>query len=111
MKALNWLLLFVPIAIALEFLAPERHLLIFFASSLAILPSTGWMGRALVPRLNQPGGNITGFANYEATMSSKYLELLSEIVPGLKRAAIMFNPGHAGPVSTFMPSFETARTT
>ena len=29
----------------------------------------------LVPHLNQPGGNITGFANYEATLSSKYLEL------------------------------------
>ena len=33
----------------------------------------------LVPRLNQPGGNITGFANYEATMGGKWLELLSEI--------------------------------
>jgi len=61
----------------------------------------------LVPRLNQPGGNITGFANYEATMSSKYLELLSEIVPGLKRAAIMFNPD-SGPYSILMPSFEAA---
>jgi putative ABC transport system substrate-binding protein len=40
----------------------------------------------------QPGGNITGFANYEATLGGKWLELLSEIAPGLKRAAIMFNP-------------------
>lgn len=39
-------LLVVPIAIALEFLAPERHILIFFASSLAILLLAGWMGRA-----------------------------------------------------------------
>jgi putative ABC transport system substrate-binding protein len=51
----------------------------------------------LVPRLNQPGGNITGFANYEATLGGKWLELLSEIAPGLKRAAIMFNPD-SGPV-------------
>jgi putative ABC transport system substrate-binding protein len=46
----------------------------------------------IVPRLNQPGGNVTGFANLEATLGGKWLELLSEIAPGLKRAAIMFNP-------------------
>ena len=62
---------------------------------------------SIVPRLNQPGGNITGFANYEATLGGKYLELLSEIAPGLKQAAIMFNPDLFR-VSTFMPSFETA---
>src|SRR6516164_9045751 len=39
----------------------------------------------LVPRLNQPGGNITGFALYEAALASKWLELLTEIAPGLKR--------------------------
>ena len=50
----------------------------------------------IVPRLNQPGGNITGFALFEPTLGGKWLELLSEIAPGLKRAAIMFNPdtGH-----------------
>ena len=42
----------------------------------------------IVPRLNQPGGNVTGFASSEATLGGKWLELLSEIVPGLKRAAI-----------------------
>jgi putative ABC transport system substrate-binding protein len=61
----------------------------------------------LVERLNQPGGNITGFANYEAPLGGKWLELLSEIAPGLKRAAIMFNPD-SGPYSITMPSFEKA---
>jgi putative ABC transport system substrate-binding protein len=61
----------------------------------------------LVERLNQPGGNTTGFANYEATLGGKWLELLSEIAPGLKRAAFMFNPDFPAP-STFMPAFETA---
>jgi putative ABC transport system substrate-binding protein len=61
----------------------------------------------IVPRLNRPTGNATGFANYEASLGGKWLELLSEIAPGLKRAAIMFNPDLA-PVSSFMPSFETA---
>ena len=43
---MNWLLLFIPLAIGLEILAPERHLLVFVMSSLAILPLAGWMGRA-----------------------------------------------------------------
>jgi putative ABC transport system substrate-binding protein len=61
----------------------------------------------LVPRLNQPGGNITGFAFLEASLGGKWLELLSEIAPGLKRAAIMFNPDFPG-TSAYMPSLETA---
>jgi putative ABC transport system substrate-binding protein len=61
----------------------------------------------LVPKLNQPGGNITGFATYEATLGGKWLELLSEIAPGLRRVAIMFNPNTAT-ASVFMPSLEMA---
>ena len=61
----------------------------------------------IVAKLNQPSGNITGFANFEATLGGKWLELLSEIAPGLKRAAIMFNPD-LPPVSAFMPSIERA---
>jgi putative ABC transport system substrate-binding protein len=61
----------------------------------------------IVPRLNRPGGNVTGFASYEPSMGGKWLELLSEIAPGLKRAAIMFNPGFP-PASILMPSLETA---
>jgi putative ABC transport system substrate-binding protein len=60
----------------------------------------------IVARLDRPSGNITGFASFEATLGGKWLELLSEIAPGLKRAAIMFNPDTAL-VSTYMPSFET----
>jgi putative tryptophan/tyrosine transport system substrate-binding protein len=61
----------------------------------------------LAASLTQPGGNITGFAALEASVSGKFLELLSDIAPGLKRVAIMFNPDTA-PASTYMPSFETA---
>ena len=46
----------------------------------------------IVPGLKEPGGNVTGFALYEVTLGDKWLELLSEIAPGLKRARIMFNP-------------------
>jgi putative ABC transport system substrate-binding protein len=65
------------------------------------------VAQRIVPRLDRPGGNVTGFGNYEATLGGKWLELLSEIAPGLKRAAIMFNPDTA-PVSIYMPSLETA---
>jgi putative ABC transport system substrate-binding protein len=62
----------------------------------------------LVARLDRPGGNVTGFAVFEASLGGKWLELLSEIAPGLKRAAIMFDPDTAAPVSTYMPVLETA---
>jgi putative ABC transport system substrate-binding protein len=61
----------------------------------------------IVAQLDRPGGNITGFAGWEASLTGKWLELLSEIAPGLKRIAIMFNPDTAA-VSLFVPSFETA---
>jgi putative ABC transport system substrate-binding protein len=57
----------------------------------------------IVARLDRRGGNITGFARYGASLGGKWLEPLSEIAPGLKRAAIMFNPDTAS-VSSFMPS-------
>jgi putative ABC transport system substrate-binding protein len=60
----------------------------------------------IVPALNRPGRNITGFANMEATLGGKWLQLLSEIAPELKRAAFMFSP--AGTASVYMPSLETA---
>jgi putative ABC transport system substrate-binding protein len=60
----------------------------------------------LVARLERPSGNITGFANYEASLGGKWLELLSEIAP-TKRAAIMFNPDLPA-ASPFLPSLETA---
>jgi putative ABC transport system substrate-binding protein len=60
----------------------------------------------LVVTLNRPGGNITGFANSEATLGGKWLELLSEIVPGLKRAAVVFNPDPGAAI--LLPSLETA---
>jgi putative ABC transport system substrate-binding protein len=65
------------------------------------------VGSGIVASLNQPGGNITGFGVWEASMGGKWLELLLEIASGLKRAAIMFNPDTA-PVLVYRPSFETA---
>jgi putative ABC transport system substrate-binding protein len=60
----------------------------------------------IVARLDRPSGNVTGFASFEASMGGKWLELLSEIAPGLTRAAIMFNPDTVP--TPYMPSLETA---
>jgi putative tryptophan/tyrosine transport system substrate-binding protein len=54
------------------------------------------VGSGIIERLNRPGGNTTGFAGCEASLGGKWLDLLSAIVPGLKRAAIMFNPDTGG---------------
>jgi putative ABC transport system substrate-binding protein len=54
------------------------------------------VANGFVARLDRPSGNITGFADFEASLGGKWLELLSEIAPGLKRAAIMFNPPPQG---------------
>src|SRR6516165_7780159 len=61
----------------------------------------------IVARLDRPSGNVTGFAYFEASLGGKWLELVSEIAPGLKRAAIMFNPDMPNG-SAYMPSFEAA---
>jgi putative ABC transport system substrate-binding protein len=37
-----------------------------------------------LPRLDRPGGNVIGFATEEASLGGKWLELLSEIAPGLR---------------------------
>jgi putative ABC transport system substrate-binding protein len=65
------------------------------------------VANGLVTRLDRPSGNTTGFAFLEASLGGKWLELLSEITPGLKRAAIMFNPDTAS-ASAFMSSLEIA---
>jgi putative ABC transport system substrate-binding protein len=61
----------------------------------------------IVARLDRPSGNLTGFVSLEASLGGKWLELLAEIAPGLKRAAIMFNPDTAT-ASPFIHSLETA---
>jgi putative ABC transport system substrate-binding protein len=53
------------------------------------------VGDGFVKGLAHPGGNITGFLTSEAAISSKMLNLLIEIAPGLKRVSMLFNPDTA----------------
>jgi putative tryptophan/tyrosine transport system substrate-binding protein len=62
----------------------------------------------IVARLDRPGGNITGFANLEPSLGGKWLELLTEIAPGLKRAAVIFDPETSYASTYMLPSLETA---
>src|SRR5262245_56691377 len=47
------------------------------------------VGAGFVARLARPGGNVTGFAQFEYSLSAKWLELLKEIAPGVTRAAVL----------------------
>jgi Ca2+:H+ antiporter len=60
---MNVLLIFVPIAIALEFLAAHQYLLVFITSSLAILPLAGWMGQATEQLADRMGEGVGGLLN------------------------------------------------
>ena len=67
------------------------------------------IGSGFVASLPRPGGQITGFSPLEASIPGKWLELLKEIAPGLKRVAMVFNPDTAPFVTSFFqPPFEAA---
>jgi putative tryptophan/tyrosine transport system substrate-binding protein len=67
------------------------------------------VGSGLVASVARPGGNATGFTNPEASMAGKWLELLTQIAPGVKTAAIIFSPETAPRGgSFFLPTFEAA---
>jgi putative tryptophan/tyrosine transport system substrate-binding protein len=67
------------------------------------------VGSGFVAGLPRPGGNLTGFMLQDASMGGKLLQVLTEIAPSVKRAAIMFNPDTAVYVrSYYPPSFEAA---
>ena len=50
------------------------------------------IGSGFVESFSRPGGNITGFTNFEATVGGKWLGLLKEIAPSIKHASMLFNP-------------------
>jgi putative ABC transport system substrate-binding protein len=59
------------------------------------------VGAGFVTSLARPGGNATGFTIFEYGMSGKWLELLKEIVPGVKRAAVLRDPTIASGIGQF----------
>jgi putative ABC transport system substrate-binding protein len=60
-----------------------------------------------VASLARPGGNITGFQNFEPEMGGKWLDVLREAAPKLVRVGVLFNSG-AAPHAVFLRAVETA---
>jgi putative ABC transport system substrate-binding protein len=64
-----------------------------------------------VPSLARPGGNITGFSNFEYTIGGKWLQILIEAAPGTKRVAILLSridpawSRYLAPIEALAPSF------
>ena len=50
------------------------------------------VGQGFVESLARPGGNITGFTDYDPPMAGKWLEMLTQIIPRAARVAVLFNP-------------------
>jgi ABC-type uncharacterized transport system substrate-binding protein len=68
------------------------------------------VGGGLVESLARPGGNLTGFSDFEFGTASKWLELLKEITPGTTRVAVLLQHGLA-PNSGFLRALEDAAPT
>jgi ABC-type uncharacterized transport system substrate-binding protein len=59
------------------------------------------IGQGLVASLSQPGGNLTGFTFIDPPLIGKWLEMIKEIAPGVRRVTLMFSPD----TSRFYPAF------
>jgi putative ABC transport system substrate-binding protein len=59
------------------------------------------VGAGLVDSLARPGGNATGFTQFEYSLSAKWVELLQQIAPGMTRAAVLRNPAVTSGIGQF----------
>ncbi len=67
------------------------------------------VGTGFVASLARPGGNITGLTSISPELSAKRMELLKEVIPGLSRVAIMWNPDVRGNLLQYKETAEAAR--
>ena len=67
------------------------------------------VGQGFVVTLARPGGNATGFTSFEVSIAGKWLELIKEISPRVKRAEVMFNPITAPYGTSYLHSAEYDR--
>jgi putative ABC transport system substrate-binding protein len=66
------------------------------------------LGRGFISNMARPGGNVTGFLNFEFSMGGKWLETLKQIAPAVRRVALLFNPHSAPYAGSFMRVAEAA---
>jgi putative tryptophan/tyrosine transport system substrate-binding protein len=68
------------------------------------------VAEGIVQSLARPGGNATGFFGLEPSLGGKWLELLKEIAPGLRRVAVIFNRETSPASTSYLHSVEKAAT-
>jgi putative ABC transport system substrate-binding protein len=66
-------------------------------------------GAGFVASLARPGGNVTGLSSLSPEVSGKRLELLREVVPGLSRVALLWNPDSRGNLLEYKETEAVAR--
>src|SRR5215468_11712460 len=66
------------------------------------------VAQGFVASLAHPGGNMTGFSNYEPNIGSKWLQLLKEIAPSTTQVGVLFNPRTSPYNALWMHSIEAA---
>ena len=66
------------------------------------------VGSGFVASIPRPGGNVTGFITMAPTMAGKWVEMLKEIAPQVKRAAFLFNPATAPYFEYYLNPFKAA---
>ena len=64
------------------------------------------VGQGFVQSLARPGGNITGFSNYDPPMAGKWLGMLTQITPPVARVAVLYNPATAPYAGLYLRAIE-----
>ena len=82
-------------------LATERLLKVTRTVPIVFVIVPDPVGSGFVARLSRPGGNATGFVQFEYSLSGKWLELLREIAPGVTRVAVLRDPDLASGIGQF----------
>jgi putative ABC transport system substrate-binding protein len=107
------------LAAELVALAPDAILSVFTRNLVALQHATRSVpivfmqvsdpvAQGFVASLARPGGNLTGFTNFEFSIGGKWVELLQQVSPGLARAAVMFNPDVSLQSKYFLRAIEAA---
>jgi putative ABC transport system substrate-binding protein len=66
------------------------------------------ISQGFVTNISHPGGNLTGFSNFDTDIGSKWLQVLKDITPSVKEVNVMFNPRTSPYNAFFMKSIERA---
>jgi ABC-type uncharacterized transport system substrate-binding protein len=65
-------------------------------------------GQGFVENLARPGGNVTGFSDFNSLMAGKWLEMLTQVAPPVARVAVLYNPATAPYAGLMMRAVEDA---